>query len=137
MDRPVPVSPLIVETPEQQQLYEEGERNSMRRKEEGKLTLLKHTPNDEESDLIHALWQKQVQWHGMRAPILILNLWLLTYLFPSQIQTSPITNPQTYHGWTRHVCRPPQSCSRSLEIVRPILQILQVLVDNQKQDISS
>ena len=62
--RPVPISALIVETPEEHRLFEEGERNSKHRKEFGKISLAKHTPNDEESDIIHALWQKQLQWHG-------------------------------------------------------------------------
>ena len=62
--RPVKIKPLLLETEEERKLYEAGERNSKRKKELGKTSLLKHTPNDEESDLIHALWQKQLQWHG-------------------------------------------------------------------------
>jgi acyl-coenzyme A thioesterase 9 len=62
--RPVNVNPLIVETPEEKRLYALGERNSKIRKERRDTSLLKHTPNDLESDLIHAFWQKQVQYHG-------------------------------------------------------------------------
>jgi acyl-coenzyme A thioesterase 9 len=62
--RSTPINPLIVETPEEKRLFAEGERNSKQRKELGKHSLKKHTPNDEESDIIHALWQKQLEWHG-------------------------------------------------------------------------
>jgi acyl-coenzyme A thioesterase 9 len=61
--KPVPINPLIVETEEEKRLYSAGQLNSKHKKELGKVSLLKHTPNDEESDLIHALWQKQIQWH--------------------------------------------------------------------------
>jgi acyl-coenzyme A thioesterase 9 len=61
----VNVNPLIVETPEEKRLYALGERNSKIRKERRDTSLLKHTPNDLESDLIHAFWQKQLQYHGM------------------------------------------------------------------------
>lgn len=62
--RPVNVNPLIVETAEEKRLYALGERNSKVRKERRDTSLLKHTPNDLESDLIHAFWQKQLQYHG-------------------------------------------------------------------------
>ncbi|TID15649.1 Thioesterase/thiol ester dehydrase-isomerase [Venturia nashicola] len=61
--KPVNINPLIVETEEEKRLYAAGERNSKQKKEVGKVSLLKQTPNDEESDIIHALWQKQIQWH--------------------------------------------------------------------------
>lgn len=63
--RPVNVNPLKIETPEEQRIYDLGERNSRVRKERRETSLLKHTPNDLESDLIHAFWQKQLQYHGM------------------------------------------------------------------------
>ena len=58
------VSALIVETEEEKRLYALGERNSQIRKERRNTSLIKHTPNDLESDLIHAFWQKQLQYHG-------------------------------------------------------------------------
>lgn len=61
--KPVPVNPLKVETPEEKRLYQLGERNSKLRKERNQTSLLKHTPNDLESDLIHAFWQRQLQYH--------------------------------------------------------------------------
>jgi len=62
--RPVNVNALIVETEEEKRLYALGERNSQIRKERRNTSLIKHTPNDAESDLIHAFWQKQLQYHG-------------------------------------------------------------------------
>lgn len=64
--RPVNVNALIVETEEEKRLYALGERNSQIRKERRNTSLIKHTPNDSESDLIHAFWQKQLQYHGQR-----------------------------------------------------------------------
>ncbi|KAF2201978.1 Thioesterase/thiol ester dehydrase-isomerase [Delitschia confertaspora ATCC 74209] len=70
--KPVNVNPLIVETPEEKRLYELGERNSKLRKERSQTSLIKHTPNDMESDLIHAFWQRELQYHDphndMRKP---------------------------------------------------------------------
>jgi acyl-coenzyme A thioesterase 9 len=64
----VNVSALIVETEEEKRLYALGERNSQIRKERRNTSLIKHTPNDLESDLIHAFWQKQLQYHGQSPP---------------------------------------------------------------------
>lgn len=61
--RPVNVNPLIVETPEEKRLFKLGERNSKIRKQRKETALIKHTPNDLESDLIHAFWQKQLLYH--------------------------------------------------------------------------
>lgn len=69
--RPVPISPVKVETEEERRLFERGERNSKERKELGKMSLMKHTPNVEESDLIHAMWQRQLQYHGRRSVLSI------------------------------------------------------------------
>ena len=56
------MNPLIVSTPEEKRLYALGERNSKVRKQRKETALIKHTPNDLESDLIHAFWQKQLQY---------------------------------------------------------------------------
>lgn len=61
--RPVNVNPLIASTPEEKRVYDLGERNSRLRKQLKENALTKHTPNDAESDLIHAFWQKQLQYH--------------------------------------------------------------------------
>jgi acyl-coenzyme A thioesterase 9 len=64
----VAIPPVIAETSEEKKLYAAGEQNSKYKKDLSKMSLLKHTPNDEESDLIHSLWQKQVLWHDPNDP---------------------------------------------------------------------
>ncbi|KAF2101122.1 Thioesterase/thiol ester dehydrase-isomerase [Rhizodiscina lignyota] len=90
--KPVPVNPLIIETEEEKRLYAIGEQNSKQRKEQGKTSLFKHTPNDEESDLIHAIWQKQVMYHdpnnSERKPH---NVY---FMDSTRLQTASIMQPQ-------------------------------------------
>lgn len=62
--KPVNVNPLIVETPEEKRLFALGEKNSRHRKEQSKTSLIKHTPDDLESDLIHNIWKKELQFIG-------------------------------------------------------------------------
>lgn len=63
--RPVAIAPLLVENPEERRLFDLGEKNSKAKKALAKTGLRKQTPNDEESDLIHAMWLKQLDYHGM------------------------------------------------------------------------
>jgi acyl-coenzyme A thioesterase 9 len=60
--KPVNIPAVVPSTPEEQRLYERGEAASRERKAQAQTALLKHTPNDEESDLIHALWQQQLRY---------------------------------------------------------------------------
>ncbi|KAH7401579.1 HotDog domain-containing protein [Pyrenochaeta sp. MPI-SDFR-AT-0127] len=90
--KPVNVNPLIIETPEEKRLYALGERNSKIRKERRDTSLLKHTPNDLESDLIHAFWQKQLQYHDpyddLRKPDNVV------FMDATRLQTATIMQPQ-------------------------------------------
>ncbi|KAH7084921.1 HotDog domain-containing protein [Paraphoma chrysanthemicola] len=90
--KPVNVNPLIVETAEEKRLYALGERNSKVRKERRDTSLLKHTPNDLESDLIHAFWQKQLQYHDpydeLRKPDNVV------FMDATRLQTATIMQPQ-------------------------------------------
>ncbi|KAG9249039.1 acyl-coenzyme A thioesterase 9 [Calycina marina] len=61
--KPVNISPLLTETQEEKLLFQKGEENYNLKKVESKKALLKQTPNDEESDLIHALWLQQLDYH--------------------------------------------------------------------------
>lgn len=63
-DRPVSISPLRVETEEEKQLFALGEKNYDAKKALAKINLRKQTPNDLESDLIHEMWLKQLEYHG-------------------------------------------------------------------------
>ena len=61
--KPVNISPLLAETDSERHLYEKGQKNHAAKKEMAKKALLKQTPNDQESDLIHAMWLKQLAYH--------------------------------------------------------------------------
>ncbi|KAK4985351.1 hypothetical protein LTR50_006028 [Elasticomyces elasticus] len=67
--KPVNINPVRVDTDEERRLFKQGEENSKHRKELGQRSLLKQTPNDEESDLIHAMWQRQLQYHDPNDPL--------------------------------------------------------------------
>lgn len=62
--KPVNISPLMTNTPEEKRLFKQGEQNYNLKKAASKMALRKQTPNDEESDLIHALWLQQLDYHG-------------------------------------------------------------------------
>ena len=62
--KPVALCPIKLETEEERRLFARGEKNSFEKKALARKTLRKQTPNDEESDLIHAMWLKQLEYHG-------------------------------------------------------------------------
>lgn len=62
--RPVKISPVLVETSEEKRLFTLGEKNYNAKKALAETTLRKQTPNDQESDLIHAMWLRQLDYHG-------------------------------------------------------------------------
>ncbi|MCJ1324476.1 hypothetical protein MMC10_001138 [Thelotrema lepadinum] len=61
--KPVAIAPLQIDTAEEQNIYDQGERNYQAKKAMAKVNLRKTTPNDEESDLIHELWLRQLEYH--------------------------------------------------------------------------
>lgn len=63
--RPVPVAALHLENGEEFRLFEKGERNYNAKKALRKISLRESTPNDEESDLIHAMWMTELGYKGM------------------------------------------------------------------------
>jgi acyl-coenzyme A thioesterase 9 len=63
--KPVNISPLTTKTTEEKKLFAQGEQNYNAKKAASKMALRKQTPNDEESDLIHALWLQQLDYHGI------------------------------------------------------------------------
>lgn len=62
--RPVAISPVRLETEKEKHLFALGEKHSNEKKALAKKALRKQTPNDLESDLIHAMWLKQLDYHG-------------------------------------------------------------------------
>ncbi|KAG9684288.1 Thioesterase/thiol ester dehydrase-isomerase, partial [Aureobasidium melanogenum] len=67
--KPVNIPAIAPETEEEKAIFAQGEKNSAHRKDLKKRSLTKQTPNDEESDLIHAMWQKQLQYHDPSDPV--------------------------------------------------------------------
>lgn len=90
--KPVNIAPVRTDTPEEKRVFAEGEKNGQRRKELAKRSLLKQTPNDEESDLIHAIWQRQLQYHDpadhARKPA------NAHFMDSTQLRTASIMQPQ-------------------------------------------
>lgn len=90
--KPIAISPIKVETEEEQQLFALGQKNSADKKALAKKTLRKQAPNDEESDLIHAMWLKQLEYHdpniSTRKPDNIV------YMDKTRQQSSQIMQPQ-------------------------------------------
>ena len=62
--KPVAVNPIKLETEEEKRLFALGEKHSSEKKALAKKTLRKQAPNNEESDLIHSMWLKQLEYHG-------------------------------------------------------------------------
>ena len=62
--KPVSIAPLNIDSEEDQRLFELGQKNYNSKKALAKTTLRKTTPNDEESDLIHSMWLKQLEYDG-------------------------------------------------------------------------
>lgn len=60
--RPVPVAPLIVETEDEKRIFKKGEENSKAKKALRTRSLLEKAPDDEESNLIHSMWTKEMSY---------------------------------------------------------------------------
>ncbi|KAL8733351.1 MAG: hypothetical protein Q9166_002175 [cf. Caloplaca sp. 2 TL-2023] len=67
--KPVAICPVKVETDEEKRLFALGEKNYNIKKSRAKTGLRKQTPNDEESDLIHAMWLRQLEYHDPNNPL--------------------------------------------------------------------
>ncbi|KAI9877718.1 MAG: hypothetical protein M1830_001886 [Pleopsidium flavum] len=90
--KPVAISPLQVETAEERRLFDLGEKNYNAKKTMAKRALLKQTPNDEESDLIHAMWLKQLAYHDPNQ--LIRKPDNVIYMDQTKLHSSQIMQPQ-------------------------------------------
>ena len=54
--KPVDVPPLRIDTPEEQRLFDQGEKNYLAKRARKTATLSKAPPNHDESKLIHSTW---------------------------------------------------------------------------------
>ncbi|KAE8452879.1 hypothetical protein EG329_013151 [Mollisiaceae sp. DMI_Dod_QoI] len=88
--KPVNISPLKASTPEEEAIFAHGEANYNLKKSMQSQALRKQTPNDEESDLIHALWLAQLDFHNPNTPARKPSSAL--YMRSTQIRT-PIPSP--------------------------------------------
>lgn len=90
--KPVPISAVRTDTEEEKRLYSEGEKNSKRRKELAQRSLLKQTPDDEESDLIHSIWQRQLKYHDPNDPLRKPDN--VVFMDATRMNTASIMQPQ-------------------------------------------
>ncbi|KAH8811885.1 acyl-coenzyme A thioesterase 9 [Xylogone sp. PMI_703] len=90
--KPVAIAPLKAETEEEKRLFNQGQENYNMKKNLAKTALLKQTPNDEESDLIHALWLRQLDYHDPNTPARKPTNAL--YMKSTSIQSVQIMQPQ-------------------------------------------
>ena len=90
--RAVKVAAVRTDTDEEKRVFAQGAQNSGVRKQRGQQSLLKVAPNDEESDLIHALWQRQVRYHdpndALRKPDNV------HFMDATKLNTASIMQPQ-------------------------------------------
>jgi acyl-coenzyme A thioesterase 9 len=61
-NRPVPVAPLLLETEQDKALFKKGEDNYMAKKALRTRSLREKEPDDEESNLIHSMWTKEMSY---------------------------------------------------------------------------
>ncbi|MCJ1283846.1 hypothetical protein MMC26_003177 [Xylographa opegraphella] len=90
--KPTNIPPLQINTEDERRLYKLGENNYNAKKELSKTTLRKQTPNDEESDLIHAMWLKQLEYHD--ANISVHKPDNVVYMDSTRLYSSQIMQPQ-------------------------------------------
>lgn len=90
--RPVKIAPVRTDTEEEKRIFARGEKNSKIRKQLSQRSLLKTAPNDEESDLIHAMWQRQLRYHdpndSLRKPDNVF------FMDTTRLNTAAIMQPQ-------------------------------------------
>ncbi|KAJ5191029.1 uncharacterized protein N7498_010014 [Penicillium cinerascens] len=66
--KPVPVAPLLIETEEEQAIFKKGEANSKAKKALRTRSLLEKAPDNEESNLIHSMWTKEMSYLNPQVP---------------------------------------------------------------------
>lgn len=60
-----------METEQERRLFEKGEQNYKAKKALRSRSLLQETPNDEESDFIHAMWITELAYKGEQNNVLL------------------------------------------------------------------
>lgn len=67
--KPVKIAPVRTDTEEEKRIFAQGAANSKARKKNSQRSLLKTEPDDEESRLIHGIWQRQLRYHDPNDPL--------------------------------------------------------------------
>ena len=80
------MAPILVETEEEKRLFKKGEENYQAKKALRTRSLLEKAPDDEESNLIHSMWTKEMSY-------------LSTYL--AELRSTNLTNPDPQSPPTR------------------------------------
>lgn len=66
--RPVAIAPIRLETEEERRLFQQGEENYKAKKAARNQNLQEQAPNDEEADMIHAMWKIENELSNSNAP---------------------------------------------------------------------
>ena len=90
--KPVAIATLQVDTKEEKRLFALGERHSQDKKAMSKRALRKQPPNDEESDLIHSMWLKQLEYHDPN--VVARKPENVVYMDTTRLHSSQIMQPQ-------------------------------------------
>lgn len=117
------ISPLQVETTEEKRLFALGEKNYNSKKDLAKTNLRKQAPNDLESDLIHAMWLKELDCHGERRSLMLITSFDApkftadlslsnTYAVYKAINYQ-LSRPPIQYTWINHECIQPKLCNRN------------------------
>lgn len=117
------ISPLQVETTEEKRLFALGEKNYNAKKDLAKTNLRKQAPNDLESDLIHAMWLKELDHHGECRSLLFIksfdalkftaDLSLSNTYAVYKAVTDQLSRPPIQYIWINHECIQPKLCNRN------------------------
>lgn len=63
------MAPLLLETEEERRVFKQGETNYQAKKALRTRSLLEKAPDDEESNLIHSMWTKELSYLSMLRPL--------------------------------------------------------------------
>jgi len=78
--RATPVHPLLVTNEKERLLFEQGNKNKIRRLEEAKQSLLTTSPTLEEKDIVHNLFLNTLDARLVKNCVSIIEIWLCNNL---------------------------------------------------------
>lgn len=90
--RATPVPQLIVDTPEEEAIFRKGEEYKKAKQALANVSLIKQTPNDEESDLIHQMWMEQLQYQDPQSTLSKPRS--MVYMSTTTVASTQVMQPQ-------------------------------------------